>query len=216
MPPSAHPSGRAYAWESPSAEICPAPCPTWLVKLIRQDGRGPPTESAPDAGANPIPEGHRNSTLASLAGGMRRMGMGRDEILCALLATNGARCRPPLADPEVERIAASVARYEPDQVTVALVEQHYDQMYDAKAEPDESPAGDDPGPVPDELLRVPGFIGELMDHCLATAPYPNPVMAFCGAVAMQAFLAGRKVRDPGDNRIAEERAPAVADAGGGG
>jgi hypothetical protein len=39
-----------------------------------------------------------------------------------------------------------------------------------------------------------------MDYCLATAPYPNQVMAFSGALALQAFLAGRKVRDPGDNR----------------
>jgi hypothetical protein len=59
---------------------------------------------------------------------------------------------------------------------------------------------DDPGTLPDELLRVPGFISEVMDYCLATAPYPNQVMAFSGALALQAFLAGRKVRDPGDNR----------------
>jgi hypothetical protein len=39
-----------------------------------------------------------------------------------------------------------------------------------------------------------------MDFCLATAPYPNLVMAFGGALALQAFFAGRKVRDPGDNR----------------
>ena len=31
-------------------------------------------------------------------------------------------------------------------------------------------------------------------------PTPIPPMAFCGALALQAFLAGRKVRDPGDNR----------------
>jgi hypothetical protein len=58
----------------------------------------------------------------------------------------------------------------------------------------------DPGPMPLELLRVPGFVSEVMDLCLATAPYPNHVMAFSGALALQAFLAGRKVRDPGDNR----------------
>ncbi len=58
----------------------------------------------------------------------------------------------------------------------------------------------DPGPLPAEMLRVPGFISEVMDHTLAIAPYPNPVMAFGGALALQAFLAGRKVRDPGDNR----------------
>jgi hypothetical protein len=58
----------------------------------------------------------------------------------------------------------------------------------------------DPGPVPLEMLRIPGFVSEVMDLCLATAPYPNHVMAFSGALALQAFLAGRKVRDPGDNR----------------
>ena len=59
----------------------------------------------------------------------------------------------------------------------------------------------DPGPLPADMLRVPGFISEVMDHCLATAPYPNPAMAaFAGAVTLQAFLAGRKVRDSGDNR----------------
>lgn len=59
---------------------------------------------------------------------------------------------------------------------------------------------DDPGPMPEHMLRIPGFISEVMDYCLATAPYPNQVMAFSGALALQAFLAGRKVRDPGDNR----------------
>ena len=58
----------------------------------------------------------------------------------------------------------------------------------------------DPGPLPDRLLRVPGFISELMDYCLETAPYPNLTLAFCGALSLQAFLAGRKVRDSGDNR----------------
>lgn len=58
----------------------------------------------------------------------------------------------------------------------------------------------DPGLLPEELLRVPGFVSEVMDHCLEVAPYPNQSLAFCGALALQAFLAGRKVRDPGDNR----------------
>ncbi|MCK6478105.1 MAG: DUF3987 domain-containing protein [Phycisphaerales bacterium] len=60
----------------------------------------------------------------------------------------------------------------------------------------------DPGPVPPALLRVPGFIDEVIDYTLANAPYPEPVLAFCGAVALQAALAGRKVRDPQDNRTA--------------
>lgn len=66
--------------------------------------------------------------------------------------------------------------------------------------PDPQPQHSDPGPLPLEMFRVPGFVWEVMDHCLATAPYPNVPLAFCGALALQAMLAGRKVRDAGDNR----------------
>jgi hypothetical protein len=62
------------------------------------------------------------------------------------------------------------------------------------------PAITDPGPLPESLCRIPGFVSEVMDHCLATAPYPNVPLAFCGALALQALLAGRKVRDEADNR----------------
>ncbi len=59
---------------------------------------------------------------------------------------------------------------------------------------------DDPGQMPDRLLRVPGFVSDVMDYCLKTAPYPNRQLAFAGALALQAFLAGRKVRGAGDVR----------------
>lgn len=59
---------------------------------------------------------------------------------------------------------------------------------------------EDPGPVPEDLLNVPGFVRQVMDYTLATAPYPDTVMAFCGAMALQALLAGRKVKDAADNR----------------
>jgi len=70
----------------------------------------------------------------------------------------------------------------------------------ARDEPPGAPPLDDPGPFPTELLRIPGFVSDVMDHTLATAPYPNLALAFCGAVALQAVLAGRKVRDQADNR----------------
>ncbi len=207
LPPSIHPNGNEYTWAEPLAipDVPPAACPSWLVELVCKDATAAP--QSPTSGdaddANPIPDGQRNSTLARLAGGMRRHGMSRAEILAALQVTNQSRCRPPLPDAEVERIAASVARYAPDAVSVALAEDHYEQIFGARR--DEKREGDmpalaDPGPLPDELLRMPGFVGELMDHCLETAPYPSPVMAFCGALALQAFLAGRRVRDPADNR----------------
>lgn len=62
------------------------------------------------------------------------------------------------------------------------------------------PGVDDPGPFPQHLLDVPGFIVEVAQHTLRTAPYPQPVLAFAGALALQAFLAGRKVRDISDAR----------------
>lgn len=58
----------------------------------------------------------------------------------------------------------------------------------------------DPGQFPDALLRIPGFVAELMDFCMESAPYPNLGLAFCGALGMQSFLCGRKVRDCGNLR----------------
>lgn len=53
----------------------------------------------------------------------------------------------------------------------------------------------DPGPFPEALLRVPGMIGDVIEYNLATAPRPQPVLALAGALALQAVLSGRKVRD---------------------
>ncbi len=159
-------------------------------------------QGAPVAsGGNVIPTGHRNATLARLGGAMRRVGMSKAEILAALVQVNLDRCQPSLKDREVEKIAASIARYEPDQVSVAVAENHWGQDNEvADQGTGQSLASEDPGPLPDDLLRIPGFVSEVMDHCLNTAPYPNTVLAFAGALALQAVLAGRKVRDPDDNR----------------
>ena len=210
LPPSVIEGGRAYTWQEtmeldvPSAEL-PEP-PAWLVELLdalatrAQQGA---CDASGRADSNVIPDGQRNATLARLGGNMRRVGMTEAEILTALLQVNQDRCNPPLDEREVRRIASSVARYEPDQISVAVVEDHYAQDFGRPVASETCDAAEplsDPGPMPDELLRVPGFVSEVMDYCLDTAPYPNQVMAFCGALALQAFLAGRKVRDPGDNR----------------
>jgi hypothetical protein len=225
VPPSVV-DGKPYRWaETFELNVAPDDLPEppgWLMELLDSpgdlfargaDGNGGDHQiPAPGAHVSPqgadlppdgnlIPSGTRNATLARLAGNMRRVGMTRDEILAALECTNHDRCRPPLPTGEVEKIAASICRYEPDQVAVAVVEDHWGQ--DQLSEPAvdaAAPSLVDPGPFPEDLLRVPGFVSEVMDHCLATAPYPNQVMAFGGALALQGVLAGRKVRDPGDNR----------------
>ncbi|MFH1865129.1 MAG: bifunctional DNA primase/polymerase, partial [Candidatus Eisenbacteria bacterium] len=211
LPPSVV-DGKQYRWGEASVldgpEGLPEP-PGWLTAVLDALGaNGAPTDAHrapqcddPAPGGNTIPAGQRNATLARLGGAMRRVGMSEAEILPALVQVNGGRCQPPLPRCEVERIAASISRYEPDEVAVAVAENHWAQDIEHAAPPDDTmPPVSDPGPMPDEFFRVPGFVSEVMDHCLETAPYPNPVMAFAGALALQAVLAGRKVRDPGDNR----------------
>lgn len=58
----------------------------------------------------------------------------------------------------------------------------------------------DPGPIPEHLFYVPGLVTQVMEFTLANAPYPNVGLAFCGAMALQSYLCGRKVCDAGDLR----------------
>jgi hypothetical protein len=59
----------------------------------------------------------------------------------------------------------------------------------------DSESPQDPGLVPEDLLSVPGFVDMLIDHTLATAPYPNRPLAFAGALSMLAHLTGRNFRN---------------------
>jgi hypothetical protein len=104
-PPSLHRSGRRYEFadNSPVADA-----PAWLVELVTK--RVPPADKASPQGQI-IPEGERNSTLASLAGTMRRRGMTAAAIEAALLVHNRECCQPPLPEEDVKRIAASYGRY---------------------------------------------------------------------------------------------------------
>jgi putative DNA primase/helicase len=107
-PPSVGPNGRPYEWIVSPEETELADPPLWLMRLLeRERAKGP----AAPVGER-IPSGERNDALTSLAGTMRRRGMGEAEILAALQVTNDQRCQPPLEAEEVEKISASVARYE--------------------------------------------------------------------------------------------------------
>ena len=108
LPPSPHENG-IYEWRTAPDEVPVAPAPGWLMDLL-----SPPAEN----GTAPVVEGdipahQRNSTLASLAGTMRRRGFHENAIAAALLVTNSDRCAPPLSDAEVRKIAHSISRYEP-------------------------------------------------------------------------------------------------------
>jgi P4 family phage/plasmid primase-like protien len=108
-PPSLGPNGKRYEWIVSPEDADLAEPPEWLMRLLdRQRSKAP----AGPVGER-IPSGQRNKVLASIAGTMRRRGMGEAEILAALQVANEQRCEPPLEAEEVAKIAASVARYEP-------------------------------------------------------------------------------------------------------
>src|SRR5699024_833444 len=60
-----------------------------------------------------LEKGGRNDRLMRIGARFRGAGLTESEIAAALHVVNRTRCRPPLDESEVGRIAASVARYEP-------------------------------------------------------------------------------------------------------
>lgn len=111
-PPSTHISGGAYSVDLGSwledTEIAAAP--EWLVSAaLKKRVREPLPQ-----GETYVIEGGRNEFLTSHAGAMRRRGFDAPEILPSLLAVNARRCRPPLDEREVRRIAEGMARYAPE------------------------------------------------------------------------------------------------------
>jgi hypothetical protein len=118
-PPSSHASGEPYRWEiSSHPEDMPlAALPSWLAEFTAQPIRsGPSTQGADREESKTIRQGERNTTLTRLAGAMRRQGTNEEVIRQALAIENQARCVPPLPEDEVEKIAASVARYAPQPI----------------------------------------------------------------------------------------------------
>jgi len=111
VPLSAHVSGGLYKWlRDPHGGLADLPQHI-LEKLIEKPA--PVKASTPVNGI--IPRGHRDDTLTSMAGTMRRRGMTEDAILAALQVEN-KRCEEPLADVDLNRIARSIGRKEPGHV----------------------------------------------------------------------------------------------------
>lgn len=121
--PSIHPNGATYAWDKNLApsQTPLAPAPEWMLRLLSE-----PTVEIPQYSESEIAiaNGGRNNQLTSLAGTMRRKGMGNDAIYQALLIENKQKCIPPLADHEVKKIAESVTRYNP----IVEFEQNRDRL----------------------------------------------------------------------------------------
>lgn len=116
-PPSAHRSGRSYAWDlAHHPDDTPlAPAPGWLVELARKTAKH---SAAPPGDAMPrIPAGRRDTFMISLGGLLRRHGLEAGAIHAVLSHANETVVEQPADDPytegDVAAKAKSAARYEP-------------------------------------------------------------------------------------------------------
>ena len=118
-PPSRHANGQHYEFSrAPKPEKTHiAPWPAALFAMLYH----PRENTMYTDSRHTIPQGRRNSTLASLAGTMQKRGMTKGAIAAALLTDNRERCKPPLEDQEVIRIAESIAKYAPDEPASSFV-----------------------------------------------------------------------------------------------
>jgi putative DNA primase/helicase len=82
--------------------------PKWLTDVLAEREFAAPL---PDT----IPEGMRDHTLTSFAGSMRARGADSETILAALRVFNERRCRPPMEDFDLRRIANSARNWEPNE-----------------------------------------------------------------------------------------------------
>jgi hypothetical protein len=111
-PPSIHPSGRAYEWapgRSPGV-MEPAPLPHWLTPPLRGARIGRSLSDWRQLVREGVPEGQRNSTIASLTGHLLSHGVDPSVALELMLAWNRTRCRPPLDDTEVANVVSNIVK----------------------------------------------------------------------------------------------------------
>ena len=115
-PPSVHPSGRPYAWSVDTTRDF-ADAPDWLLTMVAaaksgSTGKaGKPLEHWHAVLTEPIHNGERNTTLASIAGKLLHAGLKDGFLLYDLImCVNISRCEQPLSAGEVETIVISVIR----------------------------------------------------------------------------------------------------------
>ena len=185
--PSNRAEGGGYRWfpERELERLLPEP-PDWLVDLLKTRKSKAGERRDDPIPQEPLIEGRRNSTLASIAGQMRRFGMNGRAIEAALHATNCDRCNPPLEPKEVSQIAASVAKYEPNQIAMMEVEGQAFMAFGDEAKPE---------PFPEELLEPGGLLQEIMEFNLRGAIREQPILALAGALTLMSVITGRKVQD---------------------
>jgi predicted P-loop ATPase len=72
-PPSTHPNGKSYRWETDPRTVRIAPCPEWVLAVSKGDGRIEPRERGRDASQSPLGRAFADAGMLgrSLDGGKR-------------------------------------------------------------------------------------------------------------------------------------------------
>jgi hypothetical protein len=110
VPPSAHPETKAeYEWIVPPWDAPLAELPDAIVEFFAADEPRPRAEPLPEK----VTQGARHKTAVSIAGTMRRRGLGHAAILAALRSENEERFEPPMRDEDLVAIADSAMGWQP-------------------------------------------------------------------------------------------------------
>lgn len=83
-----------------------------------------------------------------------------------------------------------VHRADPNRVKPAVKKQRQASNSAAPAQDISFP---DPGEMPERLTHIPGFIDDYVAWSMSSAPYPNRILSFGGALAFESYLVGRKI-----------------------
>ncbi len=156
-------------------------------------------------------QGGHNATYAAATALVHGFGLDTDAAYKLLTDRFNPRCIPPWSERELRHKVEDAAtkphsrssgwlrdaEREGNARDVDLSAFDGDATSDAPRTPTRPP---DPGPLPERLLHVPGFVDEVMRHNLATATRPQPVLALAAAICLQSVLCARKVRDERGNR----------------
>jgi len=116
LPPSLHPGGHRYRWSGKITDVVELPPNVLTLLRQRRDVRVPQHDLGGDDVGLRLTDGLRNTTLASIAGSLRRRGCSPEQIR-RMLAPLNADAVPPLTEPDLAGIARSIGRYAPAATT---------------------------------------------------------------------------------------------------
>jgi|GEM_PF-1037173 hypothetical protein len=117
-----------------------------------------------------------------------------------LLRKWNQRNKPPLDDGELVEVMRNAAKYGTGHVgskvgPLSTTTELSCGVSGGDGDPEPGALPVDPGPLSDKLIRVPGFVENVIDFNLAGAFRPQPALALAGALTLLATLTGRKIAD---------------------